>query len=324
VGKFDRDVESWFLQRESESWLADNPEKEINDWLIEVGLEAIDIWKSSVAILNDLDWDLSWREVDSHWCLYADSKLVFKCTTWGELEAFVCGLAQHLDSLMNLGAELSGTKMKLSIADILAVGGQNRMSKTMSIQQMTEVVNELYDVNKVLRVFSRRYQMYSSSAYYLYGTNSGPHPEYIERWVRTYEMQIESEKRLQDLAKDGISRLRSAAVNRVQAALSADEVFPVVLALLLKAGDRPTWLEEIGPSLQEGPWLEEEDCWLEKGQWPKSKGSWHFSLGKLLQFTGYSKGEMVAFVYGRAYAIASLPPASPGLGAFLKKVFDDL
>jgi len=53
-------------------------------------------WRDAVSVLNDLAWNLSWREHDGRWYLRSGDQTLFVGETEGEFKAFVCGMALSL------------------------------------------------------------------------------------------------------------------------------------------------------------------------------------------------------------------------------------
>ncbi len=52
-----------------------------------------DNWQGAVEILNDLGWNLSWKEHDGQWHLWAGDQRLFVGDTEGEFQSFLCGMA---------------------------------------------------------------------------------------------------------------------------------------------------------------------------------------------------------------------------------------
>jgi hypothetical protein len=50
-------------------------------------------WQNAVDILNDLAWNLSWKETNGQWHLWGGDQKIFVGDTEGEFQAFLCGLA---------------------------------------------------------------------------------------------------------------------------------------------------------------------------------------------------------------------------------------
>jgi hypothetical protein len=63
-------------------------------------------WQEAVQILNDLGWNLSWKEHEQRWYLWSGEPLLFVGDTKGEFEAFLCGMGISLavlpDSILKL------------------------------------------------------------------------------------------------------------------------------------------------------------------------------------------------------------------------------
>jgi hypothetical protein len=55
-----------------------------------------DDWQGAVEILNDLSWNLRWKEQDGRWYLWAGESLLFVGNSKDEFEAFLDGMALGL------------------------------------------------------------------------------------------------------------------------------------------------------------------------------------------------------------------------------------
>ena len=55
-----------------------------------------DILQISVNFLNQLHWDLNWREANESWQLFLGEHLVFTANSHAVLEAFVYGMAYSM------------------------------------------------------------------------------------------------------------------------------------------------------------------------------------------------------------------------------------
>lgn len=53
-------------------------------------------WREAVSILNNLGWNLSWKDSDGKWWLYGGESVIFIGDTEGEFRAFLCGMALGL------------------------------------------------------------------------------------------------------------------------------------------------------------------------------------------------------------------------------------
>lgn len=47
----------------------------------------------AIALLNRLEFNLAWKEVNHGWQLWSGDKALLECDTWAELEVFVIGMA---------------------------------------------------------------------------------------------------------------------------------------------------------------------------------------------------------------------------------------
>lgn len=55
-----------------------------------------DDWQGAVEILNDLGWNLTWKEHDGQWWLWGGEPTIFVGDTEGEFQAFLWGMALGL------------------------------------------------------------------------------------------------------------------------------------------------------------------------------------------------------------------------------------
>jgi hypothetical protein len=56
-------------------------------------VEYFDDWQNAIDILNDLAWNLSWKEHNGRWHLWGGDQKIFVSDTEGEFQAFLCGMA---------------------------------------------------------------------------------------------------------------------------------------------------------------------------------------------------------------------------------------
>lgn len=172
----------------------------------------------------------------------------------------------------------------------------------MNITEANKVLEQIYQLNKQVMQTVARYPDVISTK-----RNLPPELAHVQEkadWLARQAYRVLPD-RLIELTNHNIQKLLRAAQNGTPHGLDPDEILPTVSAFLWKANSPHYWLEEEGPRLARGIWLDEPEPWEDKGQWPVSEGNWYLFLGDQLRYTAHSKEELISYLLSLVYEIGT-------------------